>query len=375
VRRSSAPATAAARLAFTTLVASTAAVAFDAPGAFAAVALAGSTQESARPIIAVNVTTLTVAPGPDRLLLVGVEIGDDTVTATRVAWDGVPLVRIGHRSTAGSCTTELWELVAPAPGNNLLELVLSQPAAFGIGAAAYSGVDQTSPHGPLVENAGADSMAAVVVIAGITNNQPIFGAACLGGSWGGQGGGAPAAVVAAGQTSLWDFTEQGVVGLGTHRLDGSDTLRWNIQSGTRFGWFAMGLRINAAGSMPAPDASDGSDGRTSDSAALPDRPTSDGRPAAERPDAAAVPPDSLPPDDGATLDAPAPPDDAEGSDSAGDASGGAGGSPPDAEGVPIGDVHLKVGCACQLGSPAAGSVMPLLVALLWLRCRCRPRRR
>jgi MYXO-CTERM domain-containing protein len=337
--------------------------------ASAAVTLDARTQESARPTPLLNVTSLTVGPGSDRLLLVGIEIGDVSVTVSRMAWAGVPLVRAASRQVnmgAAGCLTEIWRLVAPAPGNNLLEVALSAPAAFGIGAASYAGVDQSTPTGAFASDTGSDTDVALVGTP--LGGHPIFGSACLGGNWAGQTN-APNAMAMPGAMVLWDFTEQGVVGLGAQRMDMTGTLRWSIGSMSHYVWAGLGLLLVPAGAGGPPDAGapeggspDGSPIDVAPDASAPDTALPDERPAD------GMPPDSSSPAADGGDSAPPVPDAARDPDAGPSRDAG---SEPDA-GRAVTDLHLRVGCSCRTasaGSPGGG--VPLLVLALGLLRRRR----
>jgi hypothetical protein len=273
---------------------------------------------------------LTVGSDPGRLLIVVVATGNLAAQVQGVSWKGVALRRLEARALTApnaSCRLEVWTLLDPAPGNNILLVSLSTTAPFGLGAVAYSGVDQEMPLGPLQWQTGGRGPIALQLAA--PGSRPVLGAACLGGPWNtGPTPATPDVIPGSGETSLWNFTEPYVLGVGSHRvaMDGAARVSWDITSGDPYQWLALGLWIKPDGEV------------------LPD---------------AAVPRDaSL---DQGSLDAPVERavvlDQAvEAPDQAIDA------APGDTGQV---DVHLRVGCACDTGGRrrAPGSFLLVAVAL------------
>lgn len=92
--------------------------------------------------------THTVA-GSDRILLVAVQVFDDTSQAERtvssVTYNGDALTRI-DRKDEGNIAAELWYRIAPDTGTNNVVVTLGAANEFSIaGASSYNGVDQTNP--------------------------------------------------------------------------------------------------------------------------------------------------------------------------------------------------------------------------------------
>jgi MYXO-CTERM domain-containing protein len=308
-------------------------------GARAAVVLESFAQDSARNRDLLEVLHFAVGQGTERLLIVGISIADPQVQATSVTWRGVPLQVLGARShTAGGndCRTELWTLADPASGLNVLRVQLSGSAPVGLGAVSYAGVDQRSATSARTWLVGANSDVVANVLA--PDGRPVVAAACLGGPWiAGRGPGPRPASAAVNQAArgLWDFTEPGVVGIGSHRFatDGRARLRWDVTSTASFVWLAGVVSVTPSGeSVP--------DGGLED---LPDGGATDQRPLEELPDAAA--------------DARSAPDDV--------------GEPDAFAGedtvVVARNVNLEVGCACRVGAGGGspGGVL-LLVGLVVL---------
>jgi MYXO-CTERM domain-containing protein len=317
----------------------------------AAVVIDTFLQESVRDQATLASPNLTIGTAPKRLLVVSLALADPTVEIGKVSWNGTPLVRAAGQMQAGPngfCRLELWTLLEPASGPHRLDVSLSAPAAFGLGAVSYSGVDPKEPFGASAWKIGDGGPVAVNVYA--PGDRPVLAAACLGGPWAtGPTASTPAAVVADKEIELWNFTEPGVVGLGSHRVasNGLGEARWTIGGVDPYSWLAMAVSIKPDGEL-LPDA--GPDAAGGD--ALPDAAGGDALAVPDAPDDAGVSDGTPAPDRTAPSDLARAPDDA--SDEL----------PDGASNV---DVHLRVGCACRTGGPGGGAgVMVMALALLAL---------
>jgi len=96
-----------------------------------------------------TVTSLTWAhatnANPDRLLIVGVTLGDNTKTITGITYSGVALTRFAGQNCSTTCRVELWYLVAPPVGVANVVISLSGPSILNAGASTYYNVDPTTP--------------------------------------------------------------------------------------------------------------------------------------------------------------------------------------------------------------------------------------
>jgi MYXO-CTERM domain-containing protein len=297
---------------------------------------------------------LTIGSAPRRLLVVGVTLANPAVEVSAVSWNGAALTRSVARMLAGPngfCHLELWTLVEPAPGQNLLRVSLSGTAAFGLGAVSYSGVDPKAPLGAPAWTSGTGGEVAVEVET--PADRPVLAAACLAGPWTtGPTPTTPAAAVGPSETAFWNFTEPGLVGLGSHRVArfGIGRARWEVSAVDPYSWLAVAVSIKPDGEV-LPDA--GPDAEGEDAMIPVDVP------AADTGDAGA-PDASTAADREPRADLGPPVEDV--------------GSLPDA--ASVADVHLRVGCACRTG--AAGGrggvviVMALAFAAIARRRRNRP---
>jgi len=313
----------------------------------AAVAVDATLQASVFDQAEIESPNLTIGTAARRLLVVAVAVGSPTVEVGGVTWNGVALTRLEGRmlpGPGGFCHLQLWTLVEPAAGRNLLRVSLSGTAAFGLGAVSYSGVDPRAPLGPTQWTTGTGDPVALAVPA--PGDRPVLAAACLAGPWTtGPTDNTPAAVVSPSETAFWNFTEPGVVGLGSHRLamNGLGQVRWMVETVDPFAWLAVALSIKPDGEV-LPDAGPDAGG--------------DGAPGDGSTDVSGG--------DAVAHDAAAPADAAEVGPSAPDAA-----EAPDTSGTT--DVRLRVGCACRAGGrDPGGAWLTLALGLVAFR---RARRR
>ncbi|HEY0708886.1 MAG TPA: MYXO-CTERM sorting domain-containing protein [Polyangia bacterium] len=355
--------------------------------AAAAITFGGSGRESARNAssIAANVT---VPNTPNTILLVALDL-PPAPSVVSVTSNGFPLTRLSSiRSAPAGCRVETWVLMNPAPGTHQVLVNLDSLAAFGFGAASYSGVDRSRPP-TVVVGIGADTLITLAPSDGQIG--AFFGSACATGT-GNRGGSA-----GDGQTFLWDFTGASLVGLGGHRLAPPWTLSWALQTATP--WAIAGVLLREPGVLPPPDAGTPVDANPAPDVAAPApdvaapdvAPVVDTRPPApDQPIAAdtasPVPDSSAPPDmsfnpDASARDAPSPADALPG-DGRSDASKPPDGQVPsdatpatDAGGglIDTGRINLQVGCACDVGSPnrptSSGPGLLLVGVVMLLRRR------
>jgi len=98
----------------------------------------------------IDITGPAVGSGSNRLLIVGVGQGNSNVTLTSVTWDeggtNQAMTRIASLGRASDTHVELWRLVAPTSGANLLRIRSASAVGVAVGIVAYTGVDQTTPN-------------------------------------------------------------------------------------------------------------------------------------------------------------------------------------------------------------------------------------
>lgn len=84
--------------------------------------------------------------GSTRYLLVGVSMLSVAQTVSGITYNGIALTFIGSQSSvSGAARTELWGLIAPATGTNVVSVTLTGAIAWTGNASSYTGVHQTSP--------------------------------------------------------------------------------------------------------------------------------------------------------------------------------------------------------------------------------------
>jgi MYXO-CTERM domain-containing protein len=280
-------------------------------------------QESVFDQAELETPNLTVGSGAD-LLIVVVASSRPEVVSRQITWKSQALRPVDARSVSvcgASCRLEVWTLVDPEPGTNTLLVSRSASVGFGLGAVSYTGVDRQAPLAQLLWETGAG--APVGLDLPVPGERPVLGAACLGGAWTtGPTLATPELQPGPDEIDFWNFTEPGVVGVGSHRLamNGRVRVSWNLIGGTDpFQWLAVAVPIKPAGEVLVDGGADGA----ADAISSPDADH-----AADR-----------------GIGEPVAPEDA----GAGDGSGP--------------DVRLRVGCACRVGGRNDAPVAVLLVAL------------
>lgn len=84
--------------------------------------------------------------GNDRYLVVGISMLSLAQTVSSITYNSVPLTLIGVRnSVSGAARIELWGLLAPSLGTNVIEVTLTGAIASAGLASSYTAVHQTSP--------------------------------------------------------------------------------------------------------------------------------------------------------------------------------------------------------------------------------------
>ncbi|MGD0567241.1 MAG: C25 family cysteine peptidase [Candidatus Sulfotelmatobacter sp.] len=140
---------------------------FAAPYARAQVAVDAATsadaEETGNATRTLTFAHTTTATGTNLLMLVGVSINITNVTAaavTGVTYNGTALTLLGtHNDAVNTRRVEIWYLLAPATGNNMVAVKINIPAMASVGVSAgavtFTGVDQTTPLGSFVSADGA----------------------------------------------------------------------------------------------------------------------------------------------------------------------------------------------------------------------------
>jgi hypothetical protein len=105
----------------------------------------------------------TVGAGSNPVLVVGVLINSNAVTASSVTYNAVNLTKLSN-AINGSAEVELWYLVNPASGTHTIQVTVSSAAPFNAGAASYTGASQaTNPFGTANSATGTSTAPSVTV--------------------------------------------------------------------------------------------------------------------------------------------------------------------------------------------------------------------
>lgn len=165
----------------------------------------------------------TVGNGPSRILLVDLSI-KDTVTVATVTYNVTSaLTHIGSQASPGSKNrVELWYLLSPPSGIANIEVTLSTGAKIVAGAISYSGVDQLTPLGPFVGNAGISNLATATISSAV--GERVVDTVSVEGQ-------APSTTAGAGQTEQWNLTTgsggSDLVGAGSYAIGAASvTMSW-----------------------------------------------------------------------------------------------------------------------------------------------------
>ena len=105
----------------------------------------------------------TTGTGTNRLLIVGVSI-KEAKTVSSVTYNGLALTKAGAVSNSGNARAEIWYQVAPPSGTSNVVVKISGNSDIVIGAATFTGVNQTTPLGTFASQTGSTSTASVVAV-------------------------------------------------------------------------------------------------------------------------------------------------------------------------------------------------------------------
>jgi hypothetical protein len=180
--------------------------------------------------------SFTCSSGTDRFFIVSAT--DDGIAnppITSVTYNSVGLTAVSGTQPE----VEMYQLVAPATGANNLTWNLSSYSFLHTAISDWTGVDQSTPLGTVVTNAGT-SAAPTSGSVTCPSNGAVWGSEFSGYTT----AGTPTAGAGTTLASAYRSGAGGRTGAGGYRLD-TGALNWNIPSSA--GWFAQGIPINAAG--------------------------------------------------------------------------------------------------------------------------------
>ncbi len=205
----------------------------------------------------------TTGSGSNRLLLVGISIGNTSVIAPSIAnvtYNGVNLTFVqGLSGGTGTARprTEIWRLVNPPSGSHDVVITTSGGTARGLtaGAVTFTGVDATTPLGtPVTGSANSATSASLNV--GTVVGEMVFDSITIGNY---NGGTAPAVSFAADQDSRWSqassYATSGTMyirGSGsTHVSAGASKAMTRSWTGNQ-SWSGIAVAIKPAASAATP---------------------------------------------------------------------------------------------------------------------------
>ena len=131
------------------------AIAFD-----AAASVDGGTSNPA------TLSTLTIAAGSDRYLLVGVSYYDasgEPRTVSGVTWNSVAMSLVKSQRVGAGTTTDIWGLVAPDTGAHDAVVTFTGAVRNAVHAMSLTGVDQSTPTGTAASATGTSNALTVDV--------------------------------------------------------------------------------------------------------------------------------------------------------------------------------------------------------------------
>ncbi len=187
----------------------------------------------------------TTAAGSDRLLVVGIDIKENK-NITSVTYNGVNLTNAGIADNSGNAKAEIWYLKMPDVGTYDVVVNLDGNSDIVIGAATYTGVDQTTPLGTFVSNTGSTITASAVVSSAA--DEWVFDTMAV--------RDASSITVGAGQTQQWNNGFGNFRGgSSTEPGAGSVTMSWTLDAAKN--WAIAAVPINPATATATTTIGDG----------------------------------------------------------------------------------------------------------------------
>ena len=183
--------------------------------------------------------------GTDRLLVVGTSVGDNPATVTGVTYGSIALTKLrSDVNTGDDTTTELWYLINPANGINIITVTMSEGGSAVGGAVSFTGVDQVTPFSSNTGATGTGTPASVVVTS--ATDEMVVSVLAI---FEGDGSATPVS----GQNERWDLIDDAVEGAGSTTTGTmSVTMSWTKDDND----WAIGvasIKAAAAGPPPSPN--------------------------------------------------------------------------------------------------------------------------
>ncbi|WP_189579791.1 Ig-like domain-containing protein, partial [Mongoliitalea lutea] len=187
-----------------------------------------------------NNSTVTIpfnnATGANKVLIVGVTAQQPGAFVTGVTYNGIPLTSLVNHFNPSQTRVNIWYLVNPPVGNFNVVVNNSQSDNGVIGVTSFSGVDQTSPFGPVAFASGSSSAASVNISS--AQDQLIYSLTAFNNG--------TTHTFPAGQTSLWNSTiNSSVSGSASVRLSSGTSTTMTANS-TSAPWSTVGVAIRPA---------------------------------------------------------------------------------------------------------------------------------
>lgn len=201
-------------------------------------AIAFDAQSSAQTAFGVTVSWSHTCTGSDRLLTVFVGTNGTAPAHTSVTYNSVALTKIAD-ATTGSIRGSLWQLIAPATGENTVAVTVdgSEEDTVMAGAISFTGVHQTVPSGT-PNTATGNGTGPTVDIASAVGEIVVDG--CF------HGGGNTA--LSSGQTIRWGEEVGGGADVAAgSTADGAASVTMSYTAGASDDWVIGGVSIKPAG--------------------------------------------------------------------------------------------------------------------------------
>ncbi len=200
-----------------------------------------------------SVTVSHTTAGANRLMLVGISMGNPAGNSVAsVTYNGVALTFVGMHAIGiapDEARVEVWALVAPSTGTHNVVVNLAGPNAGGttVGVMTFTGVDQATPLGTFVSDAGNAANGTVNVSSAA--DELVFGVIAV------EAGVSDYELVpGSGQTERWDLFEAEANGGGSTAAGASSVaISWTFDAANQ--WAIGAVPIHAANTAPTLDAS------------------------------------------------------------------------------------------------------------------------
>lgn len=188
----------------------------------------------------VTLTAVDCGSASDRLLLVGVTMTGTGRTVSGITYGGTPLTLVSakYHTDTNEARSELWRLVNPAAGSANVVVSITGAGANNtvVGAAAFSGVHQTTPLGTAATGEGL-SLAATINVTSAADDL-VFAMASH--------EGAGSYTQGSGQVERWDQGLSTVTGTGSTKAGAAGSVTMTSTFNSNEKWTMIGVPIKPA---------------------------------------------------------------------------------------------------------------------------------